>query len=61
MLPDIDGWEVCRLLKSDERTKHIPVVMLTARDEAHAARRAREAGCAAYLRKPYPPGDLQLS
>jgi two-component system, cell cycle response regulator DivK len=58
MLPDIDGWEVCRRLKADDRTKHIPIVMLTARDDARAARRAREAGCAAYLPKPCPPDEL---
>lgn len=57
-LPDIDGWEVCRRLKTDARTKHIPIVILTARDEPHGTRRATEAGCAAYLKKPCPPGDL---
>ena len=58
MLPDIDGWEVCRRLKTDDRTKRIPVVILTARDEPHAARRATEAGCAAFLRKPCPPTEV---
>lgn len=58
MLPDIDGWEVCRRLKNDDRTRHIPVVILTARDEPHGARRAADAGCAGYLRKPCPPDEL---
>jgi two-component system, cell cycle response regulator DivK len=58
MLPDIDGWEVCRTLKADDRTKAIPIVILTARDEPRAERRARDAGCAAYLRKPCPPDEL---
>lgn len=58
VLPDIDGWEVCRRLKTDERTKHIPVVILTARDESNGPRRATEAGCAAYVTKPCPPADL---
>jgi CheY-like chemotaxis protein len=57
-LPDIDGWEVCRSLKTDDRTKHIPVVILTARDEPHGARRAEQLGCAAYLKKPCAPPDL---
>lgn len=57
-LPDLDGWEVCRRLKTDDRTKNIPIVILTARDEPHGARRAQEAGCAAYLKKPCPPADL---
>ncbi len=58
MLPDIDGWEVCRRLKTDARTQHIPIVILTARDEPRGARRATDAGCAAYLKKPCPPKDL---
>lgn len=58
MLPDIDGWEVCRRLKTDGRTKTIPIVILTARDEPHSERRATAAGCAAYLKKPCPPDEL---
>jgi CheY-like chemotaxis protein len=58
MLPDIDGWEVCRRLKDDGRTRDIPIVILTARDESHAVRRSREAGCAAYLKKPCAPSEL---
>ena len=58
MLPDMDGWDVCRQLKNDPLTRDIPIVVLTARDEAYGARRAREAGCAAYLKKPCPPADL---
>lgn len=55
MLPDIDGWEVCRRLKADDRTQSIPVVIPTARDEPHGARRAQKAGCAAYLKQLNPP------
>jgi CheY-like chemotaxis protein len=58
MLPDIDGWDVCRRLKTDGRTKHIPIVILTAREEPRGARRAIDAGCAAYLKKPCPPNEL---
>ena len=47
MLPDMDGWDVCRQLRNDPLTRDIPIVVLTARDEAYGARRAREAGCAA--------------
>jgi CheY-like chemotaxis protein len=36
MLPDTDGWEVCRRLKTDARTKLIPIVILTARDEPNS-------------------------
>ena len=58
MLPDIDGWEVCRRLKGDARTKRIPIVILTARDEPQGMRRALEAGCAAYMKKPCAPTEL---
>lgn len=58
MLPDIDGWEVCRRLQGDARTQRIPIVILTTRNEPHGARRAAEAGCAAYLKKPCAPREL---
>src|SRR5437763_919746 len=58
VLPDIDGWEVCRRLKTDSRTQAIPIVILTARDEADGRARAAAAGCAAYLKKPCSPADL---
>lgn len=58
MLPDIDGREVCRRLKTDGRTKHIPIVVLTVCDEPQGALRATEAGCAAYLKKPCAPREL---
>jgi DNA-binding response OmpR family regulator len=58
VLPDIDGWEVCRRLKTDERSKAIPVVILTARDVRDGVARAAALGCAAYLEKPCPPADL---
>jgi two-component system cell cycle response regulator DivK len=58
VLPDIDGWEVCRRLKADDGTKDIPIVILTARDETHGPRLAQQLGCAAYLKKPCPPTEL---
>jgi DNA-binding response OmpR family regulator len=58
MLPDTDGWEVCRRLKTDARTKIIPIVILTARDEPNNVQRAIQAGCAGYLKKPCSPADL---
>jgi DNA-binding response OmpR family regulator len=58
VLPDTDGWEICRRLKTDGRTKEIPIVILTARDEPNGASRATEAGCAGYVKKPCSPADL---
>jgi CheY-like chemotaxis protein len=57
-LPGMDGWEATRQLKSDERTRHIPVVALTGHAlEAHS-RSAKEAGCDAFIVKPCMPMDL---
>ena len=58
VLPDTDGWETCRRLKTDGRTKAIPIVILTARDEPDNVQRAAQAECAGYLKKPCPPADL---
>ena len=51
-LPKMDGWEATRLLKTDERTKHIPIVALTGHALAGYAEGAREAGCDAFVTKP---------
>ena len=47
-LPEMDGWEVTRLLKADERTRHIPIVALTARVLVSDREKAFEAGCDDY-------------
>jgi CheY-like chemotaxis protein len=57
-LPDVDGWDVCRRLKVDARTRDIPIVILTARDEPGNIERAAQEGAVAYLKKPCPPADL---
>ncbi|TIX75084.1 MAG: response regulator, partial [Mesorhizobium sp.] len=44
MMPDMDGFEVCRRLKSDPATSHIPVVMITALDQVSDRVRGLEAG-----------------
>ena len=57
-LPVMDGWEATRRLKSDERTKHIPVIALTGHALAAHSRDAKEAGCDAFLAKPCLPERL---
>ena len=58
MMPDMDGFEVCRRLKADAATQHIPVVMVTALDQVSDRVRGLEAGADDFLTKPV--NDLQL-
>ena len=51
-LPQLDGYQVLARLKTDERTKHIPVLILTTTDEPHEIERCYALGCNVYLTKP---------
>lgn len=58
MLPKIDGYEVCRHLKSDQRTKEIPIIMLTAKAEEIDTVLGLELGADDYLAKPFSMREL---
>ncbi|HEV2855549.1 MAG TPA: response regulator [Thermoanaerobaculia bacterium] len=58
-LPGIDGWEATRRLKQDDRTRHIPIIALTAHALASAHDKAREVGCNSVVTKPCLPKDLE--
>jgi len=58
MLPDLDGFEVCRRLKDEQATRAVPVVILTALDRDEYRRRAFQCGAVAYLTKPFDPEHL---
>lgn len=53
MLPKIDGFEVCRQVKANEATHHIPVVMLTAKKSMEDRVKGEQAGADFYITKPY--------
>ena len=57
-MPEMDGWEATRRLKADERTRHIPVVALSAHVMEGARKKATEAGCAGFLPKPCYPSQV---
>jgi diguanylate cyclase (GGDEF)-like protein len=57
MLPDIDGYEVCRQLRGNLRTSHIPIIFLTQKDERSDQIAGLELGADDYVTKPF---DLQL-
>jgi two-component system phosphate regulon response regulator PhoB len=60
MLPGIDGIQVHRRLRGDSRTRHIPVVMLTARSQTNDRIAGLESGADDYLTKPFSPRELML-
>jgi CheY-like chemotaxis protein len=51
-LPEVDGWEATRQLKADAKTRHIPVIALTAHAMVSDRHRALQAGCDDYDTKP---------
>lgn len=58
-LPEMDGWEVLDRLRSDPRTKQLPVLVLTAHAEEESRRRADEGGADAFVTKPFQPNDFR--
>ena len=58
MMPGMNGYEVCRELKADLRTRDIPVIFLTALDEAHSEATGFEAGAVDYITKPISPPTM---
>lgn len=58
MLPKMDGWEICRRVKSDPETRHIPIMMLTARSSPEDAVQGLDLGADDYMRKPFPLDEL---
>jgi DNA-binding response OmpR family regulator len=58
MLPKMDGYKVCRLLKFDERYKQIPIIMLSARSQQEDVALGRETGAECYMTKPCDSGEL---
>lgn len=57
-MPGLNGWEATRRLKTAERTKHIPIIVLTAHALDHYREVAIAAGCDAFLAKPCTIEDL---
>ena len=58
MLPGVDGLDVCRLLKNDDKTAHVPIIMLTAKSEEADVVTGLEMGADDYITKPFSPRVL---
>ncbi len=58
MMPEMDGYEVCRILKNDSRTRNVPVIFLTAKTEPENVVKAFELGGADYVTKPFNGKEL---
>src|SRR3990172_9596592 len=60
MLPDIDGFEVCRILRTNIRTSHVPIIFLTQKDERSDKLAGLELGADDYITKPFDIEELKL-
>lgn len=60
MMPEMDGNTLCRNLKNDISTSHIPVILLTAKNDTDDIMKGYESGAEAYVQKPFDPQILEL-
>ncbi|MEN3365766.1 MAG: hypothetical protein V7606_3040 [Burkholderiales bacterium] len=60
MMPGMDGYEVCRRLKEDERTRHIPVIFLSAAGAIADKEKGFACGAVDYITKPFDPIDVMM-
>lgn len=58
MMPEMDGYEVCRRLKEDEKTKDVPVIFLTAKTQVEDEEKGLSLGAVDYIHKPISPPIL---
>jgi DNA-binding response OmpR family regulator len=58
MLPDLDGFEICKMMKNDTRYSSIPIIMLTAKGQERDKVAGLDLGADDYLTKPFSPREL---
>ena len=60
MLPTMDGWEVCRRLRAEEKTRAIPIIMVTAKSEEEDLVAGLDIGADDYMTKPFSMRELKV-
>jgi DNA-binding response OmpR family regulator len=60
MMPEMDGFELCKLIKSAVETSHLPFILLTAKDTLQSKLEGLELGADAYIEKPFSPKHLKM-
>lgn len=58
MMPDVDGYEICRVIKSSEKLKEIKVVFMSAKSKEADIKKGLDLGAALYIKKPFSTRDL---
>ncbi len=58
MMPKLDGYETCRMLKADEATRHIPIILLSAKGRNADQKVGYDVGADDYITKPFSPRKL---
>jgi len=58
MMPEMDGFEVCKILKDDKKTKDIPIIFITAKTDEESIEKAYDMGGVDYVTKPFKPKEL---
>lgn len=60
MMPQMDGFELCRIIKSDVELSHLPCILLTAKNTLQARLQGLELGADVYIEKPFSPKHLKI-
>ena len=58
MMPKMNGFEVCQAVKENVATRHIPIIMLTAKGQELDQRQGRDVGANLYMTKPFDPDEV---